>query len=397
MRSRSFPDRAGVALGAAVEAVWCGALAAAVAGVTMAAAVLLAVVFAWVVVLAAALLARRFDAGERGERAARLLAMALIVAAAGALLVAGRAWAHPSPLWLVARDVVYSGGLVALGLYLGREPQSPETAVRRAVRGFGLLCAVLALAALVGSEPRWAPGTLVAALLIGGLLVAIVRYRTLSALVDPTERLPAWPWLLAVAGAVLAVVATGALLSQVLRVEVVLWALGAVAAVLRYALAAVAYLAGFVVLDLARVIARILSALHLHPWHPSMHRPAPPHATQLRRLSARHLTIWRGSRLVATVLAAVAAVGLSFALVTLALRRFRREPPAQVMVVEEREALGSLRSAAGTVAAGGGGGGGPPASSARAHPHERRPSLCAGATPSSNAGWRAAAGRGRRA
>ncbi|MGZ4198992.1 MAG: hypothetical protein ACXVP1_02270, partial [Thermoleophilia bacterium] len=350
MRSRSFADSAGVALGAAVEAIWCGALGAAFAGVTVGASMALAV-FAWVVVLTAALLARRLAAGEHGERPARLFAMALIAAAAGVLLVAGRAWAHPSPLWLVVRDVVYSGGLVALGLYLGRESQSPETAVRRAVRGFALLCAVLALAALVGSEPRWAPGALVAALLVGGLFVAIVRYQTLTDLVDPVERLPAWPWLLAVVGAVLLVIATGALLSQVLGVEVVLWVLSVLAGVLRYALAAVAYLVGYLALDLARVIARLMGALHLHAWHPSQQRPVAPHPTVLRRLNARHLTIWSGSRLVATVVGVLVAVGLSFALVTLALRRFRREPPAQVMVVEEREAAGSLRSAAGAAAA----------------------------------------------
>ena len=76
-----------------------------------------------------------------------------------------------------------------------------------------------------------------------------------------------------------------------------------------------------------------------------------PHPTVLRRLNARHVTIWSGSRLVATVVGVLVAVGLSFALVTLALRRFRREPPAQAMVVEEREAVGSLRSAAGVAAA----------------------------------------------
>ncbi len=120
-----------------------------------------------------------------------------------------------------------------------------------------------------------------------------------------------------------------------------------------------------------------------------------PHPTVLRRLNARHLTIWSGSRPVAHVLGALAAVGLSFALVALALRRFRREPPAQVMVVEEREAVGSLRSAVGVAAArwrrrlrrrlpG------------RAAPtHRRRPSSCADATPNWNAGWRVPAGHGR--
>ena len=309
------------------------------------------VVFAWVAVLAAALLARRFSAGEGRERPARLLAMALILAAAGVLFVADRAWAHPSPLWQVARDVVYSGGLVALGLYLGGEPQSPEAAVRRAVRGFGLLCAVLALAALAGSVPGWASWALVAALVAGGLLVATVRYQTLTDLVDPAERLPAWAWLLAVVGAVLVVVATGAVLAQVLSVDVVLWALSVLAGVLRYAFAAAAYLVGYVALDVARVVAGLLGALHLHAWHPSGHRQAAPAPTVLRRLNPQNLRVWRGSRLIATVVGTLGAVALSFVLVAVALRRFRRELPAQAMVVEEREALGSLRSVAGAVAA----------------------------------------------
>lgn len=347
MRSRSFPEHAAVVLAAAVEAIWSGGLVAALTG----ASALLLIAFAWVTVLAAALLARRFGAGEGRERPARLLAMALILTAAGVLLVADRAWAHPSPLWQIARDVVYSGGLAALGLYLGSEPQSPETATRRAARGFGLLCATLALAALVGSVPGWAPWVLVAALVVGGLLVAIVRYQTLTELVDPVERLPAWPWLLAVVGALLVVVATGALLSQVLRVDVVLGMLNVLMGVLRYALAGAAYVVGYAALQLAHGIAWLLAALHLHAWHPGGQRPAAPRPTALRRLNARSFKVWSGSRLVATAVGALVAVALSFALVTVALRRFRREPPAQVMVVEERETLASPRSAAGALAA----------------------------------------------
>ena len=63
---------------------------------------------------------------------------------------------------------------------------------------------------------------MVAALVAGGLLVAVARYRDLIDLVDPAERMPAWPWLLAVAGAVLVVVALGALLSLAFRVDAVL-------------------------------------------------------------------------------------------------------------------------------------------------------------------------------
>ncbi len=121
--------------------------------------------------------------------------------------------------------------------------------------------------------------------------------------------------------------------------------------VLRYALAGAAYVVGYAALQLAHGIAWLLAALHLHAWHPGGQRPAAPRPTALRRLNARSFKVWRGSRLVATAVGALVAVALSFALVTVALRRFRREPPAQVMVVEEREALASLRSAAGALAA----------------------------------------------
>ena len=52
------------------------------------------------------------------------------------------------------------------------------------------------------------------------------------------------------------------------------------------------------------------------------------------------------SRLIASAVGALVAIGLSLALVAVALRRFRREPPAEVAVVEDREALATLRSAA---------------------------------------------------
>ena len=347
MRSRSALEPAGVALGAAAEGIWSGCLAAALTGASAAALT----VFAGVTVLAAAQVARRFGAGHGRERVARLLAMTLVLVAAAMLLVAGRAWAHPSPLWLVARDVVYAGGLVALGLNLGSDPPSPEAAVRRAVRGFALLGAVLLVAALVHATPGWAPWAVVAALVVGGLLVAIVRYQTLTDLVDPLERLPAWPWLLAVVGAVLVVIALGALLSQVLRVDALLWALAVVAGVLRYALLVAAYLVGYAGAGLVRGLAWLLGALHVSGWHPVL-RPHPvPTQAVLPRRDAHDLKVWSGSRLMFTGVGALVALGLSFALVALALRRFRRRPPAEVMVIEEREALASLTSAAGAFAA----------------------------------------------
>ena len=73
----------------------------------------------------------------------------------------GRAWAHDYILWQVVRDVVFVALLVFLGIRLGGEEQSPEGAVRRAIRAFVLLCAVLVFAALDGSTPGWAVAAVV--------------------------------------------------------------------------------------------------------------------------------------------------------------------------------------------------------------------------------------------
>jgi len=242
-------------------------------------------------------------------------------------------------------------GLVFLGVSLGRASLSPEAAVGRAVRGFALLCAVLVCAAVAGSTPGWAPAAVVAALVGGGLLIAIARYAALSGLVDPADRLPAWPWILSVLGAVLGVIAIGALMSQVLRVDVLLWALDGFAGVLRYALGGVAYLIGSAGAGLLRGISWLLSVLHVHARDPA---DMPQLAARPPVLKLRHeggTRIWSWTRPLVTAVGAFVAIGLSLVLVAVALRRFRREPPPDDAVVEEREALGSLRSAAGVVAA----------------------------------------------
>jgi hypothetical protein len=347
MRFGSRLAFAGLALGGAAEGIWAGCLAAAITGASAAALA----VFACVTVVGAAYLARRLGLGGMGERAARLLAVTLALAAGGVLLAAGRAWTHQALPWHVVRDVVYGGGLVLLGINLGRDRQSPEAAARRAVRGFALLCAVLVCAALAGSPPAWASGAVVASLIAGGLLVATVRYRDLTDLVDPSERLPVWPWLLAVLGAVLGVLAVGALVSQVLRVDVLVGALGSFASVLRYALYGVAYLIGHVGAGLLRGIAWLLGLVHVHALHP---RKVPQLVQRPPTLSQHHaggFEVPSALKLIGTAVGALVAIGLSLGLVALALRRIRRGPPSEALVVEEREALASLRSVAGGFAA----------------------------------------------
>ncbi len=266
-------------------------------------------------------------------------------------MVAGRAWAHPSLLWQAARDFVYAGGLVLVGISLGRSTQAPDVAVRRAVRAFALLCVILVVAALAGSEPGWGAAAVVTSIAAGGLLVAVARYGDLIELVDPAERMPALPWLLAVAGAVLVVVAAGALLSVVLRADAVLWALHALGGVLRFALDGIAFAIGYAGATLARGLAWVLGLLHVHPWHAKWvppQAPKPPVAAPYRHGSGFKFP--GTAKLAGMIAGAVLVIGGLLALVALALRRVRREAPAEASVLEEREELTSLRSAAGQFA-----------------------------------------------
>ena len=90
------------------------------------------------------------------ELAGRVVAGIFVAVAVILLLGVGRVWAHDYVLWQVVRDVVFVTLLAFLGVRLGGEEPSPESAVRRAIRGFALLCAVLVFAAAAGSTPGWA-------------------------------------------------------------------------------------------------------------------------------------------------------------------------------------------------------------------------------------------------
>jgi len=357
MRSRSWSETATLVLGAVVDGVWCGALAAALAGASWP----LLALFAAGVILCGALVARRLDmggrgagdgagasAGDRGVLAARLLAVGLVVGAAGVLLLAGRAWDHPALLWQAAGDAVFAAGLVAVGVHLGRASRAPDVAVRRAVRAFALLCAILVAAALARTEPGWAAPAVVVSLAAGGLLIAIARYDDLTGLVAPSERMPAWPWLLAVAGAVLAVVAVGALLSLVFQVGGVLWVLHGLGAALRYALDAVGYAIAYAGMLLARALSWAIGLLHMRPWY----KWAPPMKLKPPTISgnASSYKYPSVSRLAGTIVGTVLAIGGLLAIVVFSLRRIRRTSPVEPSVVEEREELSSLRSAAGQFA-----------------------------------------------
>jgi hypothetical protein len=346
MPSRSALERAGVALGAVVEGVWCGALAAVLTGSPWAPLS----AFAIAMVVAAAAVTRWIGAAQDRERAGRVAAAALVVAGVAALFGVGQAWTHDYLLWQVVRDTVFVSGVVLLGIWLGGDDLTPEAAVRRAVRGFSLLCAVLVCAAVAGSTPGWAAAAVVAALVAGGLLIAVMRYRSLTELVAASDRLPSWPWLLAVTGAILCVVAIAALLGQLIDVDVLRWLLGAAAAVLSTALDAIIYAVGWVGTGLARALGWVLALFHVRAPHLDLKSPpasrvkvvVPPYQPAAPASSV--------TRLVVTVAGALVAAVASLAVVVLALRRLRRRPAASEAVEEEREALGSLREAAGAAA-----------------------------------------------
>jgi Domain of unknown function (DUF4129) len=346
MPSRSSLERAGIALGAVVEGVWCGALAAALTGSAWA----LLGAFAVVMVMAAAAVTRWTGVAQDRERAGRVAAAALVAAGVVGLFGAGQAWTHDYLLWQVVRDAVFVSGLVLLGIRLGGDDLTPETAVRRAVRGFALLCAVLVCAAIAGSTPGWAAAAVVTALAAGGLLIAVMRYRWLTDLVAASDRLPSWPWLLAVTGAILCVVAIAALLSQLMDVDLLRWLLGAAAAVLSTALDAIIYAVGWAGAGLARALGWVLSLFHVRAPHLDL---KPPPASRVKVAVPPYRPAVPGSsatRLVVTVAGALVAVVASLAVVVFALRRLRRRSAADEAIEEEREALGSLREAAGAAA-----------------------------------------------
>jgi hypothetical protein len=339
MRSRSALDHTGIALGAAVESIWCGALAAALTHAPWS----LLVLFALLTMVAAAEIARWMSRHEGRQGAVRLLVMTLVVVAAAILFAAGRSWLHPFVVWQVVRDALFASGLVFLGIHVGRASPLPEDAVRRSVRAFALLCTVLVVAAIGGETPGWAAVAIAAAVLGGALLIAVVRYRTLADQVDAADRLTHWRWLPAVTAVVLIVIAAGALLSQLLDLDVLQTTLGAVAAVLRYMLAGVAYLIGWAGALLVRGIGWVLGLLNLHAVQ---NEPLEPPVAAPQYSPAPRTHVPGSLRLVATIAGVAAAAGLAITLVVVALRRFQRGAAAEEQVVEERETLTSLRSAA---------------------------------------------------
>jgi hypothetical protein len=344
MRSSSWPELLTLALAAVAEGVWIGAAVGLVTSQSGPASM----AFAAAVVFVAAAFARRASLGGGPSGVTRAVVVLLPLVAGGALFAVTRSWAGPHVAANAIAAVGYAALLVLAGIAFGREPVSPHDAVLRAVRGFALLCAVLVVAALAGHTPAWAAGAVVTVLLGGGLLVAAARYQALAATAPPSDRAPALRWLLAVVGVLLLVVAVGALLGLVLRVDVLLWVLAVVGDVLRFLLGLVAFGLGWAGAGVLRLLAWLLSLVHVH----GLPTPKPPSAPAGQVLTPRRAPAtgaWGVARVVLTVAAGVVAVGVPLLLVALALRRTRRGTAEDIS--EEREAIVTLRGAAGGAAA----------------------------------------------
>lgn len=342
MRSSSALEWAGIALGAAAQAVWCGAFAAALTGSAWPPFSL----FAVAVMIAAVVVTRWAGGDEARLRRGRVLLAAVLLAASGLLLVGGRAWAHDFVVWQIVRDVAFVTLLVVLGVLLVRDRQAPDDAVRRAIRAFALLCAVLVCAALAGAPVGWAAAAVAASLVAGGLHVAVVRHRALTDLVADADRLPALPWLIAVAAAIGGVLAVAALVALLLDASATRGFFDALLGVLRYALDVLGWLVGWAGAGILRALAWLAGLVDLRlpqlkppPLRPTMSAPSP---------TPGHTTTGGSGmlRLVVTALAAAAAVAASVAVVALAFRRLRRSGPREDRVVEEREAVRSVSSGA---------------------------------------------------
>jgi hypothetical protein len=343
MRSRSTLEWVGIALGAAAQAVWCGLLGAALSAASWPALA----GFATAVMVAAAAAARWAVRDDRRLRRGRAALAAVVLLAAAALLTAGRGWEHQYLAWRIVRDAVFCGGVALLGVRLGRGDLAPDEAFAWAARAFAAVCAVLALCALTAT-PVEAPVAAVATVVVaGGLHVVALRYRVLADLVPEGDRPAAWPWLLAVAAALAAVLALTALVAELLGVATIHAVVSETTTVLAYVGGGLAWAIAVAM----RALAWLGGLLHLSLPHyelpevPSEGRPLPM-VTKTPAVGAQ------AGRTIATVVATGLAVAAAVAVVVLALRRLTWEPPRDEAVTEERERVRSVTSATGSALGG---------------------------------------------
>ena len=343
MRSRSTLEWAGTAFGALAQGVWCGVLGSVLSAASWPALA----AFAAVTMLAAAAASRWASVDSVRLPRGRAFLIAVVLTAAAVLLVAGRAWDHPYFGWQIVRDLSFSAGVAVLGVWMARGDFGPDEAFARAARAFGALCAVLVLCGLTGTPVRWPAAAVATVVVAGGLHVALLRYRVLTDVVSEDDRLPVWPWLLAVTTAIAAVLVVTGLAAALLGGDTL-------HTVLAGALTVVAYVAGalaWVVAEAVRGVAWLAGLAHLHlPHHELPKVPAGRVATgppDQVPIAASALT-----RTLVTAGLAALAIAAALAVVVFALRRLNRKASRDEAVVEEREVVRSVSSVTGAALGG---------------------------------------------
>jgi hypothetical protein len=346
MRSRRLD--AGVSLLAALlEALWVGALAALLTSSSPAGPVALC----FCLIAAATVIAdrsRRTVAAAAAAAAAqgreapphvaaaplrhRLALLALGVATAAVLAALTGPHGLRQTADATARAVLLVGVCLELGVLAGRAEVEPDGALRRAVRGFVLVFAVVFVASLARHGLPGA-GVLVAAAVLGGTgLIVVARLRSIVAVVDgggaPT------PWIGAVLLVDLLVLTLALLLTAAPLGGALAWLGGPLVLALHGLQDAVAWAAAGIAYVVAWGIATLVAPLHLH-LHPHAFRPSLPHP--LRTTTPTH---GRPDPIVAEVAAACALLAVAALSVWLVARSLRVERhAADDTVVEEHEHL----------------------------------------------------------
>jgi hypothetical protein len=350
--SSRWLDAGAPLLAALVEALWAGALAALLTSSSPAGAVALC----FCLIAAATLLAGRarraaVAAAAQGAESPshvaaaavryRLALLALGVGAAAALAALAAPHGLRATTGAITRAVVVVGACLELGALAGRAAIDPEGALRRALRGFLLLFAVLFVAALSGHGLADA-GVLVALAVLGAAgLIVVVRMRSIVAAVEGGAAPVRW------IGAVLLVdllALTCALLLVAAPLHGALAGLGGhLAAGLHGLQDGLAYAASGTAYVVVRAIAALVAPFHLH-LHAVALRPPPsgPLKTATPRLDHAHPLVAE----VVGIGALVAVAALAAWLIARSLRVERRA--SGDAVVEEHERLAhepELRSA----------------------------------------------------
>jgi hypothetical protein len=343
MRSRSTLEWAGTAFGAVAQGVWCGVLGSVLSAASWPALA----AFAAATMLVAAAASRWTSAEPARLSRGRTLLAGVVVLAAAVLLVAGRAWGHPYLGWQIVRDVGFSAGVAMLGVWIARGDFGPDEAFGRAARAFGILCAVLVLCGLTGTPVQWPAAAVATAVVAGGLHVALLRYRLLTDVVSEDDRLPVWPWLLAVTAAIVAVLVVAGLVAALLGGDTLHTVLADVLTVVAYAASVLAWVVAMAV----RGIAWLAGLAHLH-----LPQYEPPKVAAGGGVARPHdqppLAVSALTRTLVSAGLALLAIAAAVAVVVFALRRLSRDPSRDEAVVEERESVRSVSSATG-VALGG--------------------------------------------